>query len=157
MTAILEREGPELDPLRIDRADEVTWSDASLGCPRPGLAYAQMLTPGLRLVLTYRGQALDYRTAGTRALLCTQPQRNEPLESIPLPGLWTTLAPMPTVRTEVAVAELDGKIYVIGGFGTIFAANDRYDPQTDTWTRLRPVPRTLNHTSAVVLEDLISM
>jgi len=31
-------------------------------------------------------------------------------------GTWRTLAPLPTPRTGVAVAELGGKIYVIGGF-----------------------------------------
>jgi hypothetical protein len=30
---------------------------------------------------------------------------------------WTMGAPMPSARTEVAVAELGGKIYVVGGFG----------------------------------------
>ena len=32
-------------------------------------------------------------------------------------GSWTTGVPMPSARTEVAVAEVDGKIYVVGGFG----------------------------------------
>jgi hypothetical protein len=27
------------------------WSDASLGCPEPGKAYAQVITPGYRIVL----------------------------------------------------------------------------------------------------------
>ncbi|MBI3609161.1 MAG: hypothetical protein HY204_00460 [Nitrospirae bacterium] len=31
-------------------------------------------------------------------------------------GSWTRAAPAPTPRTEVAVAALDGKIYVVGGF-----------------------------------------
>ena len=30
---------------------------------------------------------------------------------------WTMGVPMPSARTEVAVAELGGKIYVVGGFG----------------------------------------
>src|SRR2546428_13726786 len=33
------------------------------------------------------------------------------------PGTWTPLAPMPTARQEVAVAELNGRVFVIGGFG----------------------------------------
>src|SRR4029453_6441534 len=33
------------------------------------------------------------------------------------PGRWTTRAPMPTGRQEVAVAVLDGRIFVAGGFG----------------------------------------
>jgi Kelch motif len=31
-------------------------------------------------------------------------------------GTWRTAAPMPTKRTEVVAAALDGKIYVVGGF-----------------------------------------
>ena len=31
-------------------------------------------------------------------------------------GTWTTAAPAPTQRTEVAAAALEGKIYVVGGF-----------------------------------------
>src|SRR2546425_11947856 len=33
------------------------------------------------------------------------------------PGKWTSLAPMPTARQEVAVAELNGRVFVIGGLG----------------------------------------
>ena len=32
-------------------------------------------------------------------------------------GRWSAGAPMPSARTEVAVAEVGGKIYVVGGFG----------------------------------------
>jgi hypothetical protein len=31
-------------------------------------------------------------------------------------GRWTTGTPMPSARTEIAVAEVGGKIYVVGGF-----------------------------------------
>jgi len=47
-------------------------------------------------------------------------------------------APMPCSRTEVAVAELGGKIYVVGGF-----SGERkfeiYDPAADRWRRGLPV------------------
>ncbi len=33
------------------------------------------------------------------------------------PGRWMTGAPMPSARSEVAVAAVAGKIYVVGGFG----------------------------------------
>jgi hypothetical protein len=39
-------------------------------------------------------------------------------------GRWTTCAPMPSSRTEIAVAEVSGKIYVVGGFRA--SANSRY-------------------------------
>jgi hypothetical protein len=31
-------------------------------------------------------------------------------------GRWTTGTPMPSARTEIAVAEVSGKIYLVGGF-----------------------------------------
>jgi hypothetical protein len=33
------------------RAESVEWPDTSLGCPEPNKAYAQVITPGYRVVL----------------------------------------------------------------------------------------------------------
>ena len=49
-------------------------------------------------------------------------------------GRWTTGAPMPSARTEVAVAEVGGKIYVVGGFGGEREL-EIYDPAADRWSR----------------------
>ena len=46
---------------------------------------------------------------------------------------------MPTIRTELAVAELDGQIYVAGGLGGL-TAFEAYDPKTDTWTARAALP-----------------
>jgi len=48
---------------------------------------------------------------------------------------------MPTPRSEVAVAPLDGKIYVIGGFeadGSPSARVEVYDPATNKWSEAAP-------------------
>ena len=67
-------------------------------------------------------------------------------------GRWSTGAPMPSARTEVAVAEVGGKIYVVGGF-----RGERelevYDPVADRWSRGASIPRSLHHTAAVGLKD----
>jgi N-acetylneuraminic acid mutarotase len=63
---------------------------------------------------------------------------------------WSIGAGMPTARTEVAGAVLDGKIYVIGGFEEQGKATDVvevYDPLTDTWDRVSPLPIPLEHTA----------
>ena len=63
---------------------------------------------------------------------------------------WTIGASMPTARTEVAGAVLDGKIYVIGGFvegGKATNIVEVYDPQTDRWDRTSPLPIPLEHTA----------
>ena len=65
-------------------------------------------------------------------------------------GRWTTGSPMPSARTEVAVAEVGGKIYVVGGF-----RGERelevYDPAADRWSRGASIPRALHHAAAVGL------
>lgn len=52
---------------------EMTWSDAGLGCPEPGLSYAQVVTDGLRIVLEAGGQTYDYRSGDTG-----EPRRCQP-------------------------------------------------------------------------------
>ncbi len=42
--------------------DPVEWGDTSLGCPMPGMVYAQVITPGFRLVFDYQGQQNEYHT-----------------------------------------------------------------------------------------------
>ena len=52
--------------------DPVEWSDTSLGCPMPGLVYAQVITPGFRLVFDYQGQQNEYHTDqdGSNVVAC---------------------------------------------------------------------------------------
>ncbi len=38
--------GISVNTVAITLAEEMTWSDASLGCPQPGAMYPQVLTPG---------------------------------------------------------------------------------------------------------------
>ena len=56
---------------------------------------------------------------------------------------WVSLIPMPTARSMLGVAVVDGKIYAIGGIsGTqnILGTNEVYDPETNTWTSKTPMP-----------------
>jgi len=60
-------------------------------------------------------------------------------------GAWHTLAPLPTARGNPAAAELDGKVYVAGGFDlhTTLSVVEVFDPRTGAWTTTAklPVPR----------------
>ena len=49
-----ELEVDEAD-LKLDSSEGVGWSDASLGCPQEGMMYAQVITPGYRLVFDLAG------------------------------------------------------------------------------------------------------
>jgi N-acetylneuraminic acid mutarotase len=59
---------------------------------------------------------------------------------------WSTRAPMPTARSGIGAAVIDGKIYVIGGegwvdeSGGVFRTNEAYDPNSNTWVEKTPMP-----------------
>jgi hypothetical protein len=38
--------------IKVVSVEEVTWPDTSLGCPQPGMAYAQVLRDGVRIILS---------------------------------------------------------------------------------------------------------
>ena len=46
----------------LARAEQVTWSDGSLGCPEPGRMYTQMLVAGFRVVAVTSAGELTYHT-----------------------------------------------------------------------------------------------
>jgi hypothetical protein len=58
--------------IQVLRAESVDWPDASLGCPQPGAAYAQVVTPGIRFTLEAGGRSYFVHTDLSRsAVLCT--------------------------------------------------------------------------------------
>jgi hypothetical protein len=69
--------------IRLVSVEAMEWRDTSLGCPQPGMMYAQVITPGFRVVLEAKGQKYQYHTdAGRFVVLC----RGEglPIEPVPL-------------------------------------------------------------------------
>ncbi len=66
-------------------------------------------------------------------------------------GRWITLAPMKEPRQEAAVAELDGKIYVVEGLAGRANANEIYDIQRDTWSLGADLLTGTDHAWAVSL------
>jgi N-acetylneuraminic acid mutarotase len=65
-------------------------------------------------------------------------------------AVWIPLAPIQIARQEVAVAEAGGKVYVIGGIGggTTLSSVEQYDPLSDTWRFVAPLPQPLHHPAA---------
>jgi N-acetylneuraminic acid mutarotase len=87
-------------------------------------------------------------------------------------GQWSEGAPMPTPRGALAVAVLNGRIHAIGGNAAAAEALDEqrhhvgeddssvgthevYDPATNRWTQLAPMPTPRNHHGAAALGDRI--
>ncbi|MGH7519344.1 MAG: Kelch repeat-containing protein [Gemmatimonadales bacterium] len=72
---------------------------------------------------------------------------------LPLKGdsIWTPRAPLPHPRGQLSGVVLDGAFYAIGGqFGHDGGSHDlplvhRYDPTTDRWTDVAPLPRPVSH------------
>ncbi len=62
-----------LPPEQINRVsvEAVEWSDTSLGCPQEGYMYAQVITPGYKIILEAEGVQYEYHTdEGTHVVLC---------------------------------------------------------------------------------------
>ncbi len=73
------------------------------------------------------------------------------LASAAAPPRWSTAAPLPVARTEVAAVLTGNEIFVIGGYtqdGHNSARVDAYSPRTKRWRRLPDLPITVDHTMA---------
>ena len=59
--------------LHVDQAEARQWPDASLGCPRQGVMYAQIVTPGFLVVISGAGKQLEYHADSRgRVVLCEE-------------------------------------------------------------------------------------
>lgn len=57
----------------------VTWPDASLGCPQPGMSYAQAQMDGSVIELEHDGRFFRYHTGGSQSpFLCDTPITKTP-------------------------------------------------------------------------------
>lgn len=90
--------------------------------------------------------------------------RNEMFD--PATGTWTTLAPAPTLRNSAASAVVDDRIYVIGGRefslaedGSAVQENvatvEVYEPATDEWETVAPLPEARGGLAAAVHDGSI--
>ena len=82
----------------------------------------------------------------------------------PVADSWRALAPLPTKRGSAVVAEVGGKMYLIGGATTVegskepaingngparvLTLNEVYDPATNTWQTRAPMALGRNHAFA---------
>ncbi len=70
---LAQRLSVAVDQITVVSSEYVDWPDSSLGCPEPGMAYSQVITPGYRIILQQGQKQYDYHT-GLRStlVLCTQ-------------------------------------------------------------------------------------
>lgn len=66
--------GVPADQIQVVSVSSVQWPTSALGCPRPGRMYAQVVTPGYRIVLAAAGRTYEYHSdSGRRVVTCTAP------------------------------------------------------------------------------------
>lgn len=74
---------------------------------------------------------------------------------------WSARAAMPTGRSGHGAAVVRGCVYVFGGEGNagrpdgVFPQNEAYDPRTNTWEALAPMPTPRHGIGAVAVGDRI--
>ena len=61
----------DISEITVVSTEAVTWPDSSLGCPKPGMMYLQVLTPGYIVMLALDGVNYEYHTdSRVAAVLC---------------------------------------------------------------------------------------
>lgn len=79
---LAQRLSVPISDISLVDAKEVFWSDGSLGCPQPDMAYAQVLTPGYLIKLKYDIREFEYHAGKDRSLTyCKNPL--PPVEGTP--------------------------------------------------------------------------
>jgi hypothetical protein len=70
------RAGVAASQIVVVSAAGVDWPDSALGCPQPGFAYSQIVTPGYKFVLEASGKTYEYHTdrVGQRVVYCANPK-----------------------------------------------------------------------------------
>ncbi len=68
------RAAVEPEQITVVSAEAVVWPDASLGCPQPGMRYAQVPVDGALIQLEAAGRVYPYHTGGNQVepFLCEQ-------------------------------------------------------------------------------------
>jgi hypothetical protein len=75
---------PEAE-ITVYSVEEVQWPDGSLGCPKPGMAYIQVITPGFRVILQVEGTKYEYHTDTRQSVVLCEEASMVDLPVIPSP------------------------------------------------------------------------
>jgi hypothetical protein len=71
---LAQRLSVQTSDIILVEANEVIWPDGSLGCPQPGMMYAQVLTSGYLIKLKYDIRDFEYHAGKDRSLTyCKNP------------------------------------------------------------------------------------
>lgn len=82
---VAERLGIAVGDTRLWSVTPRAFADASLDCPEPGMAYAQVVTPGHVVLVEAEGRRFDVRVAGDGGRIC-YPRKRPGARPAPAPG-----------------------------------------------------------------------
>jgi hypothetical protein len=138
--------GVPAQDIEVQSVDAVEWSDGSLGCPQEGMMYAQVITPGYRVLLEVDGQAYEIHTdMGRTVVLC---EREDSAMVVP-PGSGAVepgLGPFITMATEDLAGRLsvgEGEIEVLEAIAVVWPNAALGCPQPGMDYRQVPMDGTL--------------
>lgn len=104
---------------------------------------------------SYASVLAGYGSATRRAARLTAMAGAACIDGNPQPrnnGAWSELARIPApAQSELAATVLDGKLYALGGFGDTRGFK-RFDPATNAWSVLPPLPGGRDHLAAFALD-----
>lgn len=66
---LARRLGVGVEEVTLVSTEAVEWPNASLGNPQPGVVYAQVITPGYKIILSVRGREYEYHSDQERVVL----------------------------------------------------------------------------------------
>lgn len=107
---LAQKQGVAPEAIQLVSVESVEWPDASLGCPQPGMIYAQVITPGFRITLKREGQTYVYHIdRGQLVILCREAGENpEAIQKEPVSVTPTLPSPEdPHLSSQVRQAKED--------------------------------------------------
>jgi len=78
---LARRRGISGEKIVLKETKAVSWPDASLGCAQRGRVYAQVVTPGYRLVLSDGTTDFEYHTDNRRKVVLYRKSEESKIES----------------------------------------------------------------------------
>jgi hypothetical protein len=102
------------EEMRLVSVEAVDWPDTSLGCPQPGMMYAQVITPGYRIVLETQEETYDYHTdTGDHIILCQSEGRSQESEAPATPSAATGSQPLAVAEPPAGAEPPEGTEEVV--------------------------------------------
>ena len=76
---LIKRFNLAAEQIMLQSVEAVQWRNSSLGCPKPGMNYLMVITPGYLLRFEVGGKTYEYHTSDRHVVYCDDPQ--PPLDS----------------------------------------------------------------------------